>query len=122
MLCCFNSTSVRLNGFRIFRPAGAYSFQFYISTIKCCHEMGNYEKLPCFNSTSVRLNAVGYTYSRHEPQFQFYISTIKYSQAIFGLMIDKFQFYISTIKWGGLKTLAQLNTNELTRAKIRIIS
>ncbi len=60
--------------------------------------MGNYEKLPCFNSTSVRLNAVGYTYSRHEPQFQFYISTIKYSQAIFGLMIDKFQFYISTIK------------------------
>ena len=67
--------------------------------------MGNYEKLPCFNSTSVRLNAVGYTYSRHEPQFQFYISTIKYSQAIFGLMIDKFQFYISTIKCSNISLI-----------------
>ena len=55
-----------------------------------------------FNSTSVRLNALCEIHLSAEDA--------------------RFNSTSVRLNGGGLKTLAQLNTNELTRAKIRIIS
>ncbi len=100
----FNSTMVRLKGFR----NGAYvvirnMFQFHNGSIKR-HQVGEAGKVidECFNSTMVRLK-VGYAIGsvRREARFQFHNGSIKSRDGLKGfLRRAMFQFHNGSIKRG----------------------